>query len=161
MKLRSICDLLKNAGSERAVITIDTTGDSASIILTVPTAKTAVDLKNPNQVALRNALSIPLAISGKIDEIEVAFNQTISDYAQEFVLNNSDLKNSFTKVKAASKGRASSKSEVEVKPKVEFSPKAESVAESKTTPKDEPVAESKPVPSETFDLNSFFDVQPL
>lgn len=81
MNLRHICDLLKNAGSEHAIITINTNGDNASVILTVPTSSTVIDIKNSAQVELRNALSIPLAISGQVAEVETAFNDSIADYA--------------------------------------------------------------------------------
>ncbi|WP_256385062.1 hypothetical protein [Photobacterium toruni] len=168
MNLQHICDLLKNAGSERAIITINTNGDNASVILTVPTSNTVVDIKNSAQVELRNALSIPLAISGQVAEVDAAFNESIADYAQVFILNNSELKNSVTTVKpVTNRSNKSKTTEVTVKPttpinNVPESPtvKVKDNANVKSEPENA-IKTPTPAPDDAFSMGSFFDVQPL
>lgn len=87
MNLENLCKAIKEAGLTRAIITLDTNGDDAVVILNIPTANadSIPDLNNEKQMALRKALSIPLRILGKTTEVDGEIDLHIQKYAEGFI----------------------------------------------------------------------------
>lgn len=86
MNLQKVCNLVKEAGLTRAIITIDTSGDDAVVLLTVPTANGATpNIDNEKEMALRSALSSPLKVMGHVAEVDSVLDSEIEKFGEGLV----------------------------------------------------------------------------
>ncbi|MDF4421878.1 hypothetical protein [Vibrio parahaemolyticus] len=87
MNLENLSKAINEAGLTRAIITLDTNGADAVVIVNIPTANadSIPDLKDEKQMALRKALSIPMRIMGKTTEVDGEIDLHIEKYAEGFV----------------------------------------------------------------------------
>ena len=92
MNLEAVCNLVKEAGLTRAIISIDTSGDEAVVLLNIPTANGATpDIDNQKEMALRAALSTPLKVMGHVAEIDSVVDQEVQNFSEGFIPANTSL----------------------------------------------------------------------
>ena len=85
MKLEQICKLINEAGQSRAIITIDTNGTDAVILVNVPTSGSGFpDLSNTKEMALRKALSTPLRVIGKVVDVDAMLDEQVAIFGEGF-----------------------------------------------------------------------------
>ncbi|MEZ9700145.1 hypothetical protein AB4455_22710 [Vibrio sp. 10N.261.46.E12] len=173
MNLQKVCNLVKEAGLTRAIITIDTSGDDAVVLLTVPTANGATpNIDNAKEMALRSALSSPLKVMGHVAEVDSVLDSEIDKFGEglvpaakalESVTSNASSTAAKQKTAASTNGNKANK-QPQRKPKSLKTPANETSTGNKTTTppaekQEKPVAapaptEEKSAPQvDTADLN--------
>lgn len=170
MNLQKVCNLVKEAGLTRAIITIDTSGDDAVVLLTVPTANGATpDIDNEKEMALRSALSSPLKVMGHVAEVDSVLDSEIEKFGEGLVpatktlasvTSNASSTAAKQKTAASTTGNKTIK-KAQSKPKAPKTPANETSTGNKTTtpPAEKPVATSAPTEEksapqvDTADLN--------
>lgn len=86
MNLENICNLVKASGQSRAIITIDTDGDQAVVIMNIPTANVNNLSKavSDTEMKLRSALSTPLRVIGSVEGVDATFDEQLAQYGDGF-----------------------------------------------------------------------------
>ena len=86
MNLENICNLVKASGQSRAIITIDTDGDQAVVIVNIPTANVNNLSKavSDSEMKLRSALSTPLRVIGSVEGVDATFDEQLAQYGDGF-----------------------------------------------------------------------------
>lgn len=87
MNLENICNLVKASGQSRAIITIDTDGDQAVVLVNIPTANVNNLSKSvsTSEMKLRSALSTPLRVIGNVEGVDAAFDEQLAQYGEGFI----------------------------------------------------------------------------
>ena len=86
MNLENICNLVKASGQSRAIITIDTDGDLAVVLVNIPTANVNNLSKkvSDTEMKLRSALSTPLRVIGSVEDVDATFDEQLAQFGDGF-----------------------------------------------------------------------------
>ncbi|CAH7357357.1 PRTRC system protein E [Vibrio crassostreae] len=166
MNLENICNLVKASGQSRAIITIDTDGDQAVVIVNIPTANVSNLSKavSDTEMKLRSALSTPLRVIGSVEGVDATFDEQLAQYGDGFApaslkLNGvksnasaAQAKTSAVAGKAPKKLKAAAQNETPAAPK----PKKDKVEKTADKPTEKPQEESQadvtPPTDDNFDF---------
>lgn len=165
MNIEMLCNLVKESGQSRAIITIDTDNDQAVVVVNIPTAhNNSVDASKESSMQLRKALSTPLCVMGKIADVDSSIDDQLATFGEGFAPASNEL-NTITKFASnATTVKSKMLSSVNVKESKKAPVKAkttDTMSKPKVTPKPKSTSKSKKTDTPSETVSSYVENEKL